>query len=83
MTIRRLSLTALLALAILGAAGCASFQNDRAWIPKSKFTDAKRIYDTTGSLALTEQALRENPTWQRGEVNEAVYRLRKINNIAE
>ena len=81
--IRRFCLMVLLALAMVSAAGCSAWRNDRMWIPETKFEEARRVYDTTGSLALTEKALEENPIWQRGEVNEAIYRLRKINHLEE
>lgn len=81
--IRRLCLMTVLALLLALAAGCAAWRNDRMWIPEQKFEEARRVYDTTGSLSLTEKALSENPTWQHGEVNEAVYRLRKINHLEE
>jgi hypothetical protein len=72
---------AVVALALVSAAGCSVWRNDRMWIPEPKFEEARHIYDRTGSLALTEKALSENPQWQRGEVNQAVYRLRKINHL--
>lgn len=70
-------LNCLLLTLLLTAASCARYENEKIYIPDEKYTLAKVIYDTTNSLDLTEKALRDNPQWNRGEINEAVYRLRK------
>ena len=69
-----------LLLFLLFAAGGSSqsYPHDKAWIANDKFAEAQRIYDTTGSLDLTEDALDKAPTWQRAEINEALYRLKKL-----
>jgi len=56
---------------------CSLYRNDRMWIPDKKYEVARKTYDNTNSLALTEQALRESHEWQRAEINEAIYRLKK------
>jgi hypothetical protein len=62
---------------LLCATGCALYRNDRMWIPDARYEAARAVYDETGSLTLTEDKLRADPTWQRGEINEATYRLKK------
>ena len=76
--LRNLALLLLLLLAV----GCSqSYPHDKAWVSDEKFGEAQRIYDTTGSLNLTEKALDKAPTWQRAEINEALYRLKKLKRL--
>lgn len=67
----------LLALLLTATLGCSLYRNDRMWISEEKYATARSAYDTTGSLALTEEALRESHVWQRAQINEAIYRLKK------
>ncbi|NQU43409.1 hypothetical protein HQ520_08985 [bacterium] len=46
------------------------------YISDSKYEMARTAYDQTNSLLLTENRLREL-NWQRAEINEALYRLKK------
>jgi len=65
-------------LFILLATACGSlYPGDRMWISDEMYEQARGVYDTTGSLDLTEKGLRENPIWLRPEINEAIYRLKK------
>ena len=61
---------------LLAVAGCAWQQRDRCWISKSQYNEAKKLYDKVGSLELVRQTLIDN-NWLIGEVNEAIYRLKK------
>jgi hypothetical protein len=60
--------------------GCV-FTNDKMWISDQKYDQASKTYNETKSLNLTEKALRENGKWQPGEINEAIYRLKKENRL--
>ena len=71
----------LLVALLLSATGCAVYRADRTWIPEQKCEEARKVYDQTGSLALTEKVLRESDNWQRAEMNEAIYRLKKEHNL--
>ncbi|MBN1865929.1 hypothetical protein JW916_01435 [Candidatus Sumerlaeota bacterium] len=68
-------------LAILLTVSCSIYRNDRMWISDVKYDDARRLYDETGSLALTEQKLAESEKWRRAEIDEALYRLRKQHHL--
>ncbi|MCX7018905.1 MAG: hypothetical protein NTY46_07945 [Candidatus Sumerlaeota bacterium] len=54
---------------------------DRCYINDGKFVMADQYYSRMGSLALVERQLRENDQWRNCEVNEAIYRLRKIHGL--
>jgi len=56
--------------------GCALYRQDKMYISDSKYEMARTAYDQTNSLLLTENRLREL-NWQRAEINEALYRLKK------
>ena len=79
----RKSIAGLMLAASLLAAGCGLYQKDKAWVSEEKYTQASALFDTTGSLALTEKSLRENPTWLDAEINEALYRLKKERNLEQ
>ncbi len=73
----RKCLAAVVCILALAVSACGLFRNDRMYISDPKYEEARKIYDKTGSLALTEQMLLDSHTWQRGEINEALYRLQK------
>lgn len=54
---------------------------DRCFIEDSQFAFADQLYDRTGSLQLVEQELCSFYEWKQCEVNEAVYRLRKVHDL--
>ena len=54
---------------------------DRCYIEDSQFAFADQLYDKTGALHLVEKELCEFYEWKRCEVNEALYRLRKVHDL--
>jgi hypothetical protein len=46
------------------------------YLTDQQYAFARKSYDSTGSLVLTEKALVDK-RWQRGQINEARYRLTK------
>ena len=60
----------------LSLAGCAWQQHDRCWISKGQYHEAKKLYDKVGSLELVRQTLIDD-NWLNGEINQAIYRLKK------
>ena len=76
MSLHKIAAFLLLALSLFASA-CGAYSNGKTWIPNLKYDVAQEIYDETGSLKLTEEKLRDDPTWSRAEINEAVYRLQK------
>lgn len=58
------------------AGGCALYRNDHCYVTPDKYTLARNLFIETGSLDLVERRLHDLQ-WQRCEVNEAIYRLRK------
>lgn len=73
-------------------AGCCGFQKiphdpmaiahgDRCYIEDAQFLEADKMYSRFGSLALVERYLREKKEWRDCEVNEAIYRLRKVHDL--
>jgi hypothetical protein len=87
------SLAAGLCLALpLFFSGCSCFQRiprdpaaecagDRCYIEDAQFVQADRLYSRYGSLVLVERHLREKLQWRNCEVNEALYRLRKVHSL--
>ena len=60
------------------ASACQVYEpGERAYISDYRYETVQEIYDTTGSLELTREALREDATWSQPEINEAIYRLKK------
>lgn len=81
-------------LAALCTAGCSSLipdkiphdprglcAGDRCYIEDGQFIIADRLYSRFGSLTLVDRHLREVEKWRDCEVNEAVYRLRKVHGL--
>ncbi len=54
---------------------------DRCYIEDSQFAFADQLYDRVGSLQLVDQELCKFYQWKRCEINEALYRLRKVNDL--
>ena len=54
---------------------------DRCYIEDSQFAFADQLYDKVGALQLVEQELRDRYQWKACEINEAVYRLRKVHDL--
>lgn len=59
--------------------GCTS--GDRCYIEDSQFITADHLYSRLGSIQLTERHLREVEQWRKCEINEALYRIRKVHNL--
>jgi hypothetical protein len=62
------------------ALSCSWYRQDRCWVSDARFTAAQQLYDRTGSLDVVVQTLRDEG-WGRCEINEAVYRLKKVNHL--
>ncbi|MGB9692952.1 MAG: hypothetical protein ACPL7D_12380 [Candidatus Sumerlaeaceae bacterium] len=54
---------------------------DRCFIEKEQVVHADQLYSQMGSLDLVARYLREQDQWLPCEVNEAIYRLRKIHDL--
>jgi len=54
---------------------------DRCYIEKEQLVHADQLYSQMGSLDLVARYLRERDEWLPCEVNEALYRLRKIHDL--
>jgi hypothetical protein len=54
---------------------------DRCYIEDSQFAFADQLYDRVGSLQLVDQELCNYYEWKRCEINEALYRLRKVHDL--
>ena len=67
---------------LLVFSACSLYRNDRMYLTDEEYAFAKKTYDSTGSLVLTEKALTDNH-WQRGQINEARYRLTKQYRLEE
>ena len=72
----RTALAGLLLLALLALSACSLYREDHMCLTDQEYAFAKKTYDSTGSLVLTEKALVDRH-WQRGQINEARYRLTK------
>lgn len=90
----RAALSAILfsAVAALCLSGCAGLTDmsvdpiaaqygDRCYIEDSQFAFADQLYDKVGSVQLVEQELCKVYEWKRCEINEALYRLRKVHDL--
>lgn len=88
--VRSLQLPLVAAVSLLFVTGCAGLfcripsdpkgacYEDRCYIEDSQFIFADQLYSRFGSLHLVERELREIRQWRECEVNEALYRLRKV-----
>lgn len=83
---------ALACVLLLGFSGCGWFcrippdpmavgAGDRCYIEDYQFVIADQLYSRLGSLLLVERHLREVEQWRDCEVNEALYRLRKVHSL--
>lgn len=54
---------------------------DRCFIEDEEFVYADQLYARLGSIALVERHLCEKEQWRTCEINEAVYRLRKVHSL--
>lgn len=54
---------------------------DRCYIEDSQFAFADQLYDKMGALQLVDQELCNHYQWKRCEINEALYRLRKVHDL--
>jgi len=83
-------------LFVLGAcaalAGCMSISgipqdpkgdrySDRCYIEDSQFVRADQLYSRLGSLQLVQDQLCNVYQWKPCEINEALYRLRKVHDL--
>lgn len=71
--------TCLLLMFLIGVS-CSWYRNDRCWISDARFQTVQELYDKTGSLDVVIQTLRDEG-WKRCEINEAVYRLKKVDHL--
>lgn len=78
---KRFILSILTAAVFFSFTACASFEGDRKYISDVQYEMARKIYNETGSLQITESKLLKEH-WHPGEVNEAIYRLSKQYHIA-
>ena len=72
----RTALVGLLLLALPAISACSLYRDDHIYLTDQEYAFARKTYDATGSLVLTEKALVDKH-WQRGQINEARYRLTK------
>ena len=66
----------LLLWSFLFFSACTLYRDDRVYLTDPEYAFVKKTYDSTGSLVLTEKILADKH-WQRGQINEARYRLTK------
>ena len=59
---------------------CSWYRYDRCWISDARFQAVQQLYDQTGSLDIVIQTLRDE-RWRRCEIDEAVYRLKKVHHL--
>jgi hypothetical protein len=81
------------AVAVISLSGCAGMfttipqdclaanSGDRCYIEDYQFVMADQLYSKFGSLALVERHLYEINQWRDCEINEAIYRLRKVHGL--
>ena len=72
--------TCLLLFIFLISLSCSWYQDERCWIGDTRFLAVQQLYDKTGSLDIVIQTLNDKG-WKKCEVNEAVYRLKKVNHL--
>jgi hypothetical protein len=71
--------TAVLTCALLG--GCTSaFGPPRSYLTPTKYQYVQQLYAKTNSLQIVQLTL-EKERWRRSQINEALYRLEKENEI--
>lgn len=70
----------LLLLLIVFAVGCA--YNTKSYISKPMYDKAEEFYKETNSLEKVRESL-EKLEWLDAEIDEAIYRLKKVHNIDE
>lgn len=89
---RKAALSASLLLTVSILTGCAGMASrpvdplaqqfgDRCYIEDSQFAFADQMYDRMGSIQLVEQELCNIYQWRPCEINEALYRLRKVHDL--
>ena len=89
---RNLLAIAAVAVCVVAMSGCcfvnsipqdpvAACAGDRCFIENEQFIVADRMYAKCGSILLVEKQLREELQWRKCEVNEAVYRLKKVHSL--
>lgn len=54
---------------------------DRCYIEDSQFAFADQLYNRVGSMQLVQQELCNYYKWKPCEINEALYRLRKVHDL--
>jgi hypothetical protein len=54
---------------------------DRCFIEDEQFILADKLYSQLGSILLVDRHLCEVEQWKRCEINEALYRLRKVHGL--
>jgi len=61
---------------VLVFVSCGWRAEDRCWIDKAKYEQARELYLSTASLEIVKESL-EDAHWTTPQINEAVYRLKK------
>lgn len=90
--LRKVALSASLLVALGLLTACAGMSSrpvdpmalqmgDRCYIEDSQFAFADQMYDRMGSIQLVEQELCNIYQWRPCEINEALYRLRKVHDL--
>lgn len=59
----------------------AAQYGDRCYIEDEEFIIADKLYDTFGTLQLVERELRFELQWKPCQINEALYRLKKVHDL--
>ena len=72
--------TGLILIIFLISLSCSWHQEERCWIADTRFLAVQQLYDQTGSLDVVIQTLNDKD-WKQCEINEAVYRLKKVNHL--
>lgn len=86
------NIAAMLSLAALLFSGCGMFcripqdplaarSGDRCYIEDYQFIIADQLYTRLGSIAMVQRHLCEVEQWRTCEINEAIYRLRKVHSL--
>ncbi|MDD4278885.1 MAG: hypothetical protein PHX74_04025 [Candidatus Sumerlaeales bacterium] len=58
-------------------------QNDRTYIDKAMFIKADKLYNECGTLDGVAKTLKTKEYWTNAEINQAIYRLKKVHNLPE
>lgn len=62
--------------------GCSWLKNDKSFITEQMFEKADKVYQETKSLDSVRASL-EKAQWTPSEINQAIYRIKKVNHLEE